>query len=481
MLIIKKEENKKRAWKLISINDGGEINDVIELNLLPSSLTNSFNIVQEVVDDIQKQDIGINFEEWFLGIINEYIESGKNSEIILSKMDEFLDVSKKYVISKGINFKKFANVKKSTKTSIMFMEDDIEALAISSTALKLFSIIASDDGMKLQGNMHKKCYEILISPCLEKESTTKIFQLIRSRIYRSSITDRYMWDLIKMFISETPENYIMTLFNFLMTNMLSTISIEKNPIPFIVSLVDDSLNWMMRTVYKDRILYNESYGGADDIYGNSLSKESFYVYCCNDIVSKAAKFGMDILENEHRITEEQFNEIRTTLDNVDYMPPSTKILTLPIASKVLDIPYKYLLTSPPKHALLVGIFLNYAGMGVLDEEYPIISDFLIACPNQMKFKSTSSSYKVRNLDYIINDDRSIFGFNSKKLKFDVLSGICGTLSASKKDLVNIITGKKLKFSFNSMEDDVILFYTKLYSNGLEDIFSHMRRKTDAYF
>ena len=481
MIILKKDEEKKRVWNLISANSG-EIQDIIELHLIPSSLTNKYEIVQELIDDIQKQDIGINFEEWIFGIINEYINSGRNSEIILEKMNEILDVSKKYVLSKNINFKKFANVEKKTKTSIMFMDDDIEAVAISSTALKLFSLIGSDETMKLHENIHKKCYDILISPCLERDSTTKIFQLIRSRIYKSSITDRYMWDLIKMFISETPESYIMTVFNFLMINMLSTLSIERNPIPFIVSIIDDSLRWMMRTVYKDRILYNESYGGVDDIYGNSMSKESFYVYCCNDVVSKAAKAGMEILENEHGISEEQFTRIKDRLGGLDFMTPAIKLVTLPIASKIFEIPYKYLLTCPPKHALLVGIFLNYAGLGLLDDKFPIVSEFLLACPEDISFMSTTSSYKIRNLDYIINDNRTLFGFKSKKLKFDVMSSVCGILSASKKNLINSITGKALKkITFNSLEDDIILFYSQLYNNELDGMFSQMRTKVDAYF
>jgi len=481
MLHLQENVKDKRNFNLIETDEKGTFkNNIIELNLRASSITNKFQVVQDLLADmcVEVPD----FEDWFLELLNSYIESSYNSELILNHAEDLLHYCEDYLVTKGIDFSKFYNVAKSSKTSIIFTDKDIKAIAISSTALKIYAIFCYDDKLKLTDNVHRKVYDKLVSPCKDLETTDKIFQLVRSRVYRSSITDRYMWDLIKVMVLETPESYVMTIFNFLMNNMITSLNVDRNPVPFLVSLIDDSVRWMMTTVYKDKVLYGEAFGGSDDIYGSSLSKESFYVHCCNDVIGKAAKAGMTILEHEYNLNEDQFEDVRTRLDSVDMLFPVMKLVILPIASKVLEIPYKFLLTCPPKHALLIGIFMNHLAKGTLDTKFPIISEFLITCPEDTSFLTTRSSYKVRNLEFIINDKTPLFGFSSKRLKFDIMSSICGVLSASKKNLVSTINGETLsKITYLNLEHDVITFFTLLYSHQLDEDFNKMKNKAEAYF
>lgn len=506
MLLIKKIE--KRKWSFSEVDENNNFKrDLIVLYFTPSSITNKFEIVVDLIDDMNKKVSG--FSEWFTGLMSNYVDSGYNSELLFAEKDRFVQFSKIYLDSLNVNFSEFSNVEKSSKTSIMFEEEDTRAIALSSTCLKLYSVFwfgfekeeyfeeEKDANGKMSvkkkereiklvppDNIHREIYQTLIKPCIDAQTTVKMFQLIRSRIYRSSITDRYMWDLIKMAISETPETYVMTVFNSLMVNMLSILSPTRNPIPFLVSIIDDSIRWLMRTIYKDKIVYGEAFSGSDDIYGSSLSKDSFYVYCCNDVVGKAAKIGMQILEDVYKLDDEEFNKVRDRLDVVDILTPPMKILTLPIASKVFEVPYKYLITCLPKHALLMGVFLYELAKGVLDESFPLITEFLITTPTEtdMKFISTKSSYRIRNLEFIINNPKPVFGFSSKTLKFYIMNNICGVLSASKKNLVSIVTGQPLrKISYLSLEDDAIKFYTLLYSNKLDYMFDQMREKAESYF
>ncbi|MCK5018466.1 MAG: hypothetical protein KAS32_15510 [Candidatus Peribacteraceae bacterium] len=481
MLELIPNKNNKRNWVLVSKGDG-EGEQICELQLMPSSITNKFSIVAGLLEEMN--DLVPEFSDWYANLLKTYIESSYNSEIILESTDDILEYVSRYIDAKGVDFNSFSRIEKSSKTSIMFLAEDIKALATASTALKIYSIIAYDSSMSLPSNLGKEVYEKLVGTCIELGTTTKLFQLIRSRVYRSSITDRYMWDLIKIMMSETPESYVMTIFNFLMNNMLSTIEVTKNPVPFLVSLIDDSIRWMMRTVYKDKILYGEAFGGTEDIHGSTLSKESFYVYCCNDVLGKAAKAGMSLLENEYNLTGRQFDSVRDRIDAIDLLTPPMKLVLLPIASKVLEIPYKFLLTAPPKHVLLTGIFLHYIGKNTLDERFPIINEFLTTCPleSENAFSSTRSVYRIRNLEFILNDKTPVFGFNSKTLKYDIMSSLCGVLSASKKNLVSTVSGEPMtKISYLNLEHDVIQFFTLLYSNQLDETFTRMREKANPYF
>jgi len=481
MLILNKLQ-EKRKWELIQVDDVGNFKKkLLNLELKgATAITNKFEIVSDLISNICLTIP--EFSDWLSDLILDYIESDYNSEILLGTASEFLNMSEKYIDTLNVNFAGFTKIDKTTKTSIIFYESDNKAIAISSTCLKLYALFCYDIKLSLPENAHKKMYDDLVKPCIINNTANKMFQLIRSRIYRSSITDRYMWDLIKMAILETPESYVMKVFNFLMINMLCTLSPKQNPIPFLVSIIDDSIRWLMRTVYKDRIIYGEAFGGPDDIYGSSVSKESFYVYCCNDSVGKAAKIGMSLLETEHMLTGDEFDQVRDRVDLLDILTPPMKLLILPIASKVFEIPYKYLLTCSPKHALLMGIFLHYLSKDILDERFPIINEFLISYPTDIKSLSTRSLYKTRNLEFILNDDTPIFGFAAKTFKWEVMNSICGVLSVSKKNLVSIIDGKILrKMSFFNLEHDVIQFFTLFYSNQLDSVFEQMRIKAESYF
>lgn len=484
MIILNKLEGK-RKWDLVLVDDLGNFQkNLLHLELKPATVANKFEIIGDLLSDMCTKLP--DFSDWFSDLILNYIDNDYNSEILLDEIDNFLNMSKRYIDTLGVNFGDFTRIEKTTKTSIIFYEEENKSIAISSTCLKLFSVFCydnqKDSKLALPGNAHRKMYEGLVAPCIKNGTATKMFQLIRSRIYRSSITDRYMWDLIKMAISETPESYVMKVFNFLMNNMLCTLAPDQNPIPFLVSIIDDSIRWLMRTVYKDRILYGEAFGGPDDIYGSSVSKDSFYVYSCNDVVGKAAQIGMTLLETEHLLTGEEFDQVRDRVDLLDVLTPPMKLLILPISSKVFEIPYKYLLTCPPKHALLMGIFLHYLSKDLLGDRFPIINEFLISYPTDTKSLSTRSLYKSRNLEFILNDPTPIFGFAAKDFKWDVMNSICGVLSVSKKNLVSVITGKQLrKMSFFNLEHDVVQFFTLLYSNQLDTIFEQMRLTAESYF
>ena len=240
----------------------------------------------------------------------------------------------------------------------------------------------------------------------------------------------------------------------------------------------------MRNVYKDKIVYGEIFGGTDDIFGSSLTKENFYLYCCQDVIGKAAKIGMDIIDNNDSVDETKYEKVREQLNSIGYMFPSALLITLPIASKVLEIPYKFLLTIPPKHAVLIGVFMHELCKGVLDERFPILTEFLMGSPrseNNVTF-ITKSSYKIRNLELVINDPNLLFGFSSRTLKFDVMSSIVGIISASKRNLVNLITNESLnKTTYYNLESDLCLFFSEMYSGKLDPIFEILKEKADNYF
>jgi hypothetical protein len=484
MFVIKiepQENDQKLKWNMMLVDEKKERSVLItELNFIAASLTNKYGIVRNEIEEISR--LSQEFVTWYVDLIKRYQKSGCNSELLLEEVDTFKKFAQLYIDSKNVPFESFVDYSKASKTSIIFSVDDIKQIALSAVCLRMYSPFCYDEKMKPTDNVHKLIYSSFVKGCQEVGTISKIFQTMRSRTYRSSITDRYMWDLIRMLVLDTPESYTLLLFNFLMSNLLSTVEVATNPIPYFVIVTDRSLSWMMRSIYKDKVIYGEAFGGSDDIYGPSASKENLHILCCNDVIGKAAKAGMALLENEYGIGEEEFIGMREKLDGITSLSVSMKCVILPLASEVLEIPYTYLLKAPPKHIMLIGVLLYHCAKNVLDDRFPVITEFLIGCPTSMNTAVARSSYKIKNIDFIVNDNaNSIFGLNSVSLRFEIMSCICGVLTASKKDLVSIINGAKLpKINYADLENDVIFFFSELYSGKLGTQFGKMRDKLEAY-
>lgn len=477
--MIKFIKKGKRQWDLEACKkDFPTIK--LELNLSQVSLTNRFSCVKELFDELNK--LIPEFSEWYYDILFEYIESDYNYEVILESKDRFLEFANLYLDKKNINYSKFVDKKKSSTTSVFFDEKDIRAIGLASTCLKMYSIFQYDLVLKVSDNINKIMYDHFITECKNINTTDKIFNLIRGRNFRSSISDRYMWDLIKITVLENPETNTFSVFNFFMKNLLVLLDVTQNPVHYLVRVTDDNLKWLMLEIYKEKIIYDEAFGNSEIIYGSSISKESFSIYCCNDIVSKCSKIGLEMLENEYNLSEDEFNNVRERFEEVKFIDPSMKLFSLPIISKVLNIPYKFLLTTPPKHLILISIVIYKLMSESMLNKYPVITNFLLTYSKQTNVSIIRSSYKLRESDQVLEDNTKMFGINSRKLKFELISPIIGILSSCKKNLYSIIDGKSIpKITYTDLEEDSINFYTALYSNKLEDDFKDIRKRLYEYF
>lgn len=451
------------------------------------NITNNFEVVAELVDSLTEV-FGDEFQDWFKELITSYINSNYNSEILLDNCDKILDFSSRYIDGNDVDYSKFVDYSKKSSTSILFEEEDIRAIILSSTALKIYAVFWFDNILKLTDNVHRKVYSKLLSPCTDIETSTKIYQIIRSRTCRSSSTDKYMWDIIKLSLIETPEHYTMHVFNYLMNSLFASLDPNSNPVSFIVGVIDESIGWMLTTVYNNKILYGEVFGESDEIYGTQLHQNLVHIKCCNDTIGKAAKAAIDIVENNYGLDEDDFRNFRERLDYIIMLYPNMKRIIMPITSKVLGVPYSYLAKSPPVHIMLSGILMYECGRGLLDISFPILTEYLVCCPKNRLISSSKSSYKIKNLEFVINNKEKhllyekIFGIPQIDIKYKVMSSICGVLSACKRNMIYLVDGTPLpRFNYGDLENDVCKFFIELYSDQLDDVFEKMSKIADTYF
>jgi len=310
----------------------------------------------------------------------------------------------------------------------------------------------------------------------------------------------------------SPDNHIITIFNHVMSQLFIILDPRCNPIPFFNSVVDKSINWIMMTAHNSSIIYKDYSGNTDDIFGSPYTQESLHVYACNDVIIRAAEIGMKILREEYKLTDFEIDIILERVEKVDDIYPYMKLIHLPIISGVLEIPYKYLLTTSPRHIILMGLFMYHLSKGILDSNLPYLMNFLISIPSarlhdllkssklelnkteQIKTKkgsyrkdqfvltTTRSSYSIKNVTLVINNDDPFFGFGCPMLKYNVNSSFCGILSASKKSLINIFNGKFIpRITSSDLEKETTYFCNNFYSKKFDKIFLDMRNIADKKY
>lgn len=450
-------------------------------NHVVTNVTKFFQNVANLINDMRTV-LGSDFDDWFDSLIKEYIDSKYNSEIIKDNSMKILEFAEKYVKAKNIDISRYVDYSKKSSTSVLFDEKDIESILISSTALKIYSVFWYDNTLRLPDNIHRMVYKDLVKPCIDNGTTTKVYQIIRSRTCRSSITDRYMWDIIKISLIETPEHYTMHVFNYFMNNLFAALNLDTNPISYIVGIIDESIGWMLTTVYNNKIIYGEMFSDTEEIYGTSLHQNLVHIKCCNDTLGKVAKASMELVERQYNLSEEDFRKFRERLDFNTIIHPHLKRLTIPIISKVLGIPYSYLIKTPPSHLTLASIMMYECSKDILETRFPILREYLICSPIENIVVSSKSSYRLKNIEFIINDNMNrFFGFRDVYTRYRVMSSVCGVLSASKKNMEYVIDGQEMpRFNYKQLESEVCTFFGEFYSEKLDSSFDKMSERVDQY-
>ena len=71
--------------------------------------------------------------------------------------------------------------------------------------------------------------------------------------------------------------HVIEIFNFIMNSILILCEEDKNPIVYFVSVVQESINWFLRSVYKGQIVYDDTIS-TEDIHGSNIDNLKTYAY-----------------------------------------------------------------------------------------------------------------------------------------------------------------------------------------------------------
>lgn len=455
----------KRKFQLLKDDE-----EIFTFNFEFNPSTNKSEMIFEFLKDCSNL-LGEEFDNWYSNFIIDYLKNNFDATIIKNNVPNFEYFTNEYLKKKEINFGDCINKEKSSKTSIFFDIEEIEPIIKTSCKLKFYFPIFNDPSIKLPQKSHKEIYNTIIEEINSGEILYKIFKLVSSKTYTYSFTDNYMWEYLEAIYCKTTDIHIITIFNFIINNILVTCDATKNPISYINSVIDSSIRFMLKNIYKDQIIYSDAISTEDAHHAHG--KDNLKTYAYNDTIGRLAIHAYNYLE-ECNIDE---SELKSTISNSSQTPLSSQYFTYPILSKALDIPYKHLTTLPNEHAILLNILLYHAIPETIKIKYPILINFLFYWNNGPEVSKTT--YKLKNIDNFIKSLESFLGFKEIKFVYDFYSSIIGKLT--KNDYLDIRTNKNVKrLSVTNLENELIDFYNKFFNGNFDDEFENLGKELEKY-
>jgi len=466
--MLKFEETGKRKYNINRIV-GEEVQLVTTLDLMFSPITNKFFRLTEFVEDCSLK-LGEEFDTWFCTLITTYQNKKYDYSVIRDSIPQLKDYCDRYLELVGINFEDYINRSKQSKNSIFFDAHEIKKIIQASNYLKIYLVIGSDAKMKLSNKFHKETYNKLIKDVNDNNTIYKLFKIVSSKTYEYNYTDKYMWDYIKTIYCKTTDMHVFSIFNFIMNNILVTCSTQSNPIPYLISVIDESIKWILKNIYKDAIIYSETIS-TQDVY-TIQGKDNLSSYAHNDTIGKLLIISYNQLEN---IGVEKIESFKNTIGALKEISLFANYITYPILSKVLDIPYRHFLTLSVSNAYLLNLLTHYLLPEDFKTKYPVLSRMLLYYNKQKPILKTT--YKVKNIDVFTETLGTFLTFKNNIAPYDFYSSVIGKLSrntyssfVNEQEIVN--------FPLAKLEVDIIKFYNDYFDNRLDPLFDGLREKMD---
>jgi hypothetical protein len=293
------------------------------------------------------------------------------------------------------------------------------------------------------------------------------------------MSDKFMWDYIKTIQCKDIGVHVIEIFNFIMNNILILCEEDKNPITYFVGVIDESVKWFLRSVYKGSIVYDDSIS-TEDIQGINVDNLKTYSY--NDTLGRLKNLALvKILDEfeQNRIIlfkdkkeTEPVVEAESRLKQIEFISPIADFLVFPILSNILSVPYKYFQNLSPENCAILSAYLFPILKKVFKSKYEDLFSLLEYYPGEKP--SILTTYKIKNTHLYFSKQNmclNFFGFKTRIFQYPIFSNLVGKISRCR--LYHIFTGERL-VNLPRTEDDIISFYNLFFANKLENELQQVR-------
>ena len=482
--MLRLEQKGPKEWTVID-----EKHEPLQLNLISSTVTNKYYIVTKFVESVSAC-CGEEFDNWFVTFLMDCHNEERKPQILIDNVPKIKEYVSKYLDSKNIDYSQFVDETKVKKNSIFFNEEEIAMIIKISCYLKIYSFISNNEKLQIGQTLHREVYNQLASELVESEVVRKIYDVIKTKTFRYNLTDKFMWEYIKNVQGKDIGVHVIEIFNFIMNHILILCEEEKNPITYFVGVIDESVKWFLRSVYKGSIVYDDSIA-TEDIQGINIDNLKTYSY--NDTLGRLKGIAYEkiyeILQRQPINTDQKIDDMgdenivqfHTRASEVEFVSPLCETLIFPVLAKMTSIPYHHFRTISAEHAAVISIYMQNLFRKVFSADFKELFNLLNFYPT--KNPSMSTTYKVKTIHEFIdiqNSYKNFFGFNCKILPYNLLGHYVGRIS--RVDFCDLLTGRRLGgIPLSKIEHSMIQFYTLYFAGSMEKEIADMKKLMTADF
>lgn len=474
------EQTGTKEWSVIHGNY-----EPITLNLVSSTVTNKYYIVTKFIESVA-ECIGEEFSNWFMNFLIECQDQDKRAAVIINNIPKIKKYVNDYFHHKNFDYSQFVDESKAKKNSILFMPGEIFEIIKLSSYLKLYSVISNNDKLRLGQTSDREIYNLLASEIVETDVIRKIYDVIKTKTFRYNLTDKFMWEYIKNVQGKDIGIHVIEIFNFIMNHILILCEDDKNPITYFVGVIDESVKWFLRSVYKGSIVYDDSIS-TEDIQG--INTDNLKTYSYNDTLGRLKGIAYEkiyeLLQrqvmsmDESEPNDENIIMFHQRASDIEFISPLCETLIFPVLSKMTKIPYHHFRTISPEHSAIISVYMQNLFRKVFNADYKELINLLNFYP--LRSPSVATTYKIKSIhEYIAvqNEHQNFFGFGTKILTHNLLCHYVGRIS--RVDFCDLLTGRRMGgIPLSKIENNMIQFYTLYFAGKLEPQIQEMRKYMNA--
>jgi len=447
----------------------------IPIHLTPSSVTNKFHIVTNFIKKVSEHN-GEEFDLWFQNLIENGLDEDKRAKTVTENLDKLKEYVDSYLDHVNIDYSIFVDETKVKKNSILFKADEIQKIIQLSSYLKVYSIFSNSETLKIGKLLHSQIYNKLATSIMQTDIINKIFTVIKTKTFRYNLTDKFMWEYIKTIQCKDIGIHIIEIFNFIMNHILILCEETKNPITYFVGVVDESVKWFLRSVYKGSIVYDDSIS-TEDIHGSE--RDNLKTYSYNDTLGRLKGIAFEkIYDDLERMNisidnDEHIVNFHNRITEIQFISPLCGCLIFPILARITKIPYIHFKTISPDHAAILSYYVFKLLQKTFQGEYKNMFSLLKFFP--LTSPSVTTTYRIKSIHNFLdiqNSTKNFFGFSTKILPHDILCHYIGRISRI--NFCNLLTGDNLSgIPLSKIETEMIYFYTKYFAGELDNKINKM--------
>lgn len=473
--MIKLTEVDKRQYQLTQVDENGKETVIHNYNLIYSPGSNKYDVLFSYVENMCNT-LGKECEDWYINLVKDYAEK-QDFIIIKNNIPQLKKYCDEYLEKLNINFEGYINKSKASKNSIFFDSKEIHEIVKVSSYLKVYFTLYKDMNMDIPQRFNNQIFQSLIETLVNSPIIIKIHKIVSSKTFEYNSSDKYMWMYIKNMVCRTSDMHITSIFNFVINYIIVTCETDKNPIPYLISVIDESIKWILRTTYKDSIVYNDSIATQD--VNAVVGRDNLKAYCHNNTIGQLCVMAYNALEElfeDDERKDAKIEDFKSRIECIKETSIVSECITYPILSKILDIPYRHFQTLSISTSYILNILMYKLMEGtIFEEKYPYMRRILLY-HNTMR-PIIKTSYKIKNLNKFVESFDHFIGFKNRTAAYDIYSLLIGKIT--KNEYVDFITGNQItNFSVNQLENEIVDFYNKYFSGKLDEDLDKICKKID---